>query len=372
MEVFMAKLFIKFSLDLCAYDEENEGAIFHRWLPDGKKDPIILKVKYPNTKLKVWFERCGFIDDAFIRFSSNRREIEPSIMDKQGCLYSGPLFGLLEIEKIPNDTAIAIKESRKGDAKYIKFTKTIVKNVLYEPLSSFIEILRVKMGQYWLRQMPKYDSRIQSIGYYSGSVLRMKWRFARGRKWNVLDPDGPDTSKAIFRAGPQPDYKQYMNKNDWESIKQIDCKEKSSDIFLLRSHRLCEEGDIRLAFIEGITALELSIHDFIRERALKKILMESVESFYNIPLRTQLTVLCSAIGKIPEQQIEMSIKAIKIRNKIVHDGFLPKNENKAELYALLKIVSTLANNGVCKFPSNQYHSTSMPAQNWLKTYQKDA
>ena len=100
-----------------------------------------------------------------------------------------------------------------------------------------------------------------------------------------------------------------MNKSDWESLKQIDYKEKSSDIFLLRSHRLCEEGDIRLAFIEGITALELSIHDFIRERALKKILMESVESFYNIPLRTQLTVLCAAIGTIPEQQIEMSIKA---------------------------------------------------------------
>lgn len=368
----MTKLFIKFRIDLCAHDEDNEGAIFHRWLPDDEKNSIKLKVKDPNIKLKVWFERCGYTDDAFIHFNSKRREIDPNIMDRQSCLYSGPLYGLLEIEKIPSETAAAMKESRKGDENFINFTKVIVKNVLYEPVSKFIETLRVKMGQFWLNPMPKYDSRFYSIGYYCSNILGMRWRFVRGRKWNVLDPDGPDTPKAKFYIKQRPDYKQYMNQSDWESLIQIDYKEISSDIFLLRSHRFFEEGDIRLAFIEGIIALELSIHDFIRERALRKIVMESVESFYSLPLRAQLAILCSALGSIPAQQTELSIKAINIRNEIVHNGFKPGNENKAELYALLKTVSHLANNSVCKFPSNRFHLTSRSNESWLNLYEKKA
>lgn len=368
----MKKLFIKFSVDLCAYEDEIEGTIFHRWLPDGEKDSIELKLDDPNTKLKVWFERCGFTDDSFIRFSRSRREIEQSTVDKQGCLYSGPLYGLLEIENLPTKITTALKESRKGDEAYIKFTKSIIKNALYKPVNKFIESLRVKMGQYWIRPMPKYDSRTQSIGYYSGSILGMKWRFARGRKWHIVDPDGPDTVKATFHVGKSPDYQQYMDKSDWESLKQPDYKENNSDIFLLRSHRLCDSRDMRLAFIEGVTALELSIHEFIRERAVIKPLLESVESFYGLSLRSQLTVLCAAIGSIPAQQIELSIQAIKIRNQIVHDGFVPKIANETELYALLKIVSLLTNKGVYKFPSKQFHFSSMSNENWLKTYNKNA
>jgi hypothetical protein len=364
----LKKILIKFRIDLSSHDDDNEGAIFHRWLPDGKKNLINLFVNNPNAKLKVWFERCGYTDDAFIRFSTSRREVEINTMEKQGCLYSGPLNGLLELDNIPDDIAVVMGDSRKGDENYIKFTKNVIKNIIYEPLHNFIELLRIRMGQYWLHQMPKFDSRIQSIGYYAGSVLGMKWRFSRGRKWKVLDPDGPETTKATFCVRPGPDNEQYMNKSDWGSLSNIDCTQTNGDFFIIRAHRLSDEGDVRLAFIEGVTALELSIHHFIRKRALKKEILESTSSFNNLPLRSQLAVLCTALGEIPEQQIELAINAIKIRNDIVHEGFVPGDANKPALYELLRIASIFSNNSVLKFPSNQFHLTSMPAESWQKIY----
>jgi hypothetical protein len=364
----LKKILIKFRIDLSSHDDDNEGAIFHRWLPDGEKNLITLSVDNPNAKLKVWFERFGFTDDSFVRFNPSRREVDLKIMGKQGCLYSGPLNGLLELDKIPDDIAAAIGASRKGDEKYIKFTKNVIKNIIYEPLHNFIEMLRIRMGQYWLHQMPKFDSRTQSLGYYAGSVLGMKWRFSRGRKWKVLDPDGPETTKATFRVGPPPDYEQYMNKRDWESLSNIDYTQTNGDLFIIRAHRLCDEGDVRLAFIEGVTALELSIHNFIRKRVVKKEILESTNSFNNLPLRSQLAILCAAVDEIPEQQIELAIKAIEIRNDIVHEGFVPGDANKPELYVLLRIASIFSNDSVLKFPSNRFHLTTAPEEIWEKNY----
>jgi hypothetical protein len=366
----MKKLFITFWIDLCDLESEHAGAIFHRWLPNGGRNAINLTTNDPSAKLKVWFERCGYTDDNFIRYDVQRREVNPKIITKQGCLYSGPLFGKLEIKNLAEEKIQIIRDSKKGDEKYVNLINRLIKKLIYPAVSEFIERIRTNFGQFWIKQIPKYDSRYYSLGYYASHILNMKWSLDGGKKWNIFDPDPPDVSKATFYALPHPDYKQFLNKKDWQSISTTKSSNKSSNILLIRAHRLYEEGDLRLAFIEAVTALELSIHEFIRKRSQTKMLIKSSEAFYGLPLRTQLTVLCSSLEKISRDQIENSIKAIDIRNDIVHRGLNPKNEDSVIIYDLLRTVSYLSGNEVRKFPSNRFSTSSIPVKNWPKLYQR--
>ncbi len=366
----MTKLFIKFKVNLWNFESEHSGAIFHRWLPNGEKDSVQLHSNDSNVNIRVWFERSGSTDDNFIRYNEKRREVDPKIMTLQGCLYSGPLYGMLEMSKLPPEQIQAIRDSKKGDEIYINLTKKLVKEAIYQPVSEFIEKIRINFGQFWIRPLPKYDSRHYSLGYYASHILNMHWSLDDQKSWKIIDPDAPETVKAKFYALPGPDYVQFLIEEDWKSISNLDCSNNSSNQFLIRSHRLCEEGNLRLAFIEAVTSLELSIHDFIRKRASNKLLLESSEAFYNLPLRTQLTILCSSFNTISQDQIELSIKAINLRNDIVHDGVSPSDEKKNWLYALLKTVSFLSGNEVHKFPSKRFSTCSIPESNWPKFYKK--
>jgi hypothetical protein len=257
-----------------------------------------------------------------------------------------------------------------GKINLTKLTKMLINKFIYQPVNEFIENLRINFGQFWIRQIPNYDSRNYSLGYYASHVLNMKSSLDSGKTWKVVDPDSAEVSKVIFRANPPPDYRQLLTEEDWQFLSEHSYSNKSSNVFLIRSHRLCEEGDLRLAFIEGVSALELSIHEFIRSRASSKSLIKSSEAFYNLPLHTQLTILCSSLEPIPQEQIESSIKAIKIRNKIVHDGINPTDDKKTLLYDLLKTVSYLSGNEVRKFPSYSFSVCSVPEENWLKFYKR--
>ena len=366
----MTKLFIKFRVNLWNFESEHSGAIFHRWLPNGEKDAVELPTNDSSVNISVWFERCGYADDNFIRYNEKRREVDPKIMTLQGCLYSGPLYGMLEMRKLAPDQIRAIRDSKKGDEIYINLTKKLVKEIIYRPVSEFIERIKINFGQFWIKQLPKYDSRQYSLGYYASHILNMQWSLDDRKSWKVIDPDAPETVKATFYSRPAPDYQEFLAKEDWKSISKLNYSSNNSNQFLVRSHRLCEEGNLRLAFLEGVTALELSIHEFIRKRASIKLLVESSKAFYNLPLRTQLTILCSSFESIPQDQIEHSIKAINLRNDIVHDGVTPSDDKKIWLYALLNTVSYLSGNEVQKFPSKRFSTCSVPESNWPKFYKK--
>src|SRR5258706_13960295 len=91
------------------------GPIFHRWLPDGKTDAITLGVTDPNVKLKVWFDRLGYVKESgFIQFEYHRAEVDLDVMSRQALLQGGPLCGLLEINGLSDDEIDAIRENKTG------------------------------------------------------------------------------------------------------------------------------------------------------------------------------------------------------------------------------------------------------------------
>lgn len=89
----------------------ENGPLFHRWLPDGKKDAIALTRPDEQEQLTVWFERRMVVNHGFLSWKSDGTAFDPNIMKRQGKLDSGLLFGdmnavvskaeLAAIEKMP-------------------------------------------------------------------------------------------------------------------------------------------------------------------------------------------------------------------------------------------------------------------------------
>ena len=113
------------------------GPLFHRWLPDGEKDAINLYTGFPNIKLKVWFERLGFVKDQFIEFDITRKEVDPAIIPMQAVLTAGPLFGLLEIQDISDEEAMCLSKQLTEDPIYLNLCKRVVDKVIQPRVSTF-------------------------------------------------------------------------------------------------------------------------------------------------------------------------------------------------------------------------------------------
>src|SRR2546423_8090993 len=100
----MPTLLLKFCIYLGQDIMRNfEGPLFHRWLPDGEKDALILETGTPNTTLKVWFERRGYVDDRHIKYDITRKEVDSAIIPTQAALVAGSLFGSLEIQGLTEE-----------------------------------------------------------------------------------------------------------------------------------------------------------------------------------------------------------------------------------------------------------------------------
>jgi hypothetical protein len=132
---------------------------------------------------------------------------------------------------------------------------------------------------------------------------------------------------------------------------------------LLRRARIYpEQREVRSSFIEGISSLELSIEEFLRHntniiqlgKSLDQSVIDSMEDFLQKGLRSQVVAIGISSGIVPMSDIESTIKAIDIRNKVVRDGFMPLLESsKAILMRLFRTISYLLSNSIptIKFPS---------------------
>src|SRR5436305_13554498 len=106
----MPSLLLKFYvfLDQQRNWRKYDGPLFHRWLPDSEKDAIDLYTGFPNTRLKVWFERRGYVEGGVIQFDTSRKEVDPASIPTQAALCAGSLFGSLEVQAITDNEAACL------------------------------------------------------------------------------------------------------------------------------------------------------------------------------------------------------------------------------------------------------------------------
>lgn len=363
----MTTLIFTLVIPLESHDLEEyrrpHGPIFHRWLPDGGKDSILIKTKSRNVKILVWFERCGFVQDGWIRFDYKKREIDTTILKRQAKLDAGPLRVRIELKGITTEDIKTLKENKKGDENYKRIGKRLIK-ILNESVIPFIDTLRFYYGQYWLQELNKWDSKDESLGSYFRKIYT-KYSTDQGATWDDFIPDKIEGTVRLVST-MQSDFSSYFSKEDWKSLDNINLSEFKPTLtvkLLQTAHQLKDEGDYKQAIIEGNTSLEVAISDLFKNRlSLSKVLKKEMESFWQLRIRAQLTVISSLIEGLSDKDIENAISIVKIRNKIVHEGFSPKNDfdTRKKLDSLFTIIAKLISNKPIKFPSASTSNTLFP------------
>lgn len=339
----------------------TSGPIFHRWLPNGQEDAIQLPITDPGAELKVWFERRGYVEDGWIKFDCNRKEVDSKIMRNQAKLVAGPLFGMLKIQNISTAEEEALRQNSMGDSQYMALGKRVLR-LIENPVAGILDMLRIIYGQYWLAEFLKWDrqNQIDSLGNYCFR-LGMKWSLDDGKTSSDFLPDKPIAIEGMtIQMGR--DYSDYLSSNDWESIQgelrhQRGYKPSLAEQVFARANRLLKEDDMKYAYVESVTAFEIAVGDFIKDllgdsKALKK-------AIGNIGIGAKGAFLSVVSGKNNLADVELAFSAIETRNKIVHEGYEPIDNDKTELEALLKVISTL-------LPAPVYKRPSARGSNWRK------
>ena len=339
-------------------------------LPDGIDDSIILNIDQ-NTELEIWFERFGFVDGHSIEFDYHRQEVDPDIIPQQAILEAGPLMGLLKISEISEEELVVLKENSIGDEKYIKLGKKVATKLIYPYVAGFIHILRTNYCQYWIQDLEKWDSRSESLGRYCNKRLHLNWSLDDGKTWSDFIPDKPIglillESKIGFRKI----FLEYLTYEDWQKLGeaiQNDYEPTLAVAVLARTNQFLDQGNLKHALIEVVSAFELAINEFFRRKITDvkyQSLFDDMASFMNLPLRAQVITISTLLGNIPLQDIENAVNVVKMRNKLIHEGRDPPEKAKYEICSLLNITKELLSGPGFKFPKSNPGNLIMSNEDW--------
>jgi len=374
----MKKIQFKFQTDIISNKFKDEfyihGPLFHRWFPNGEKDAIVLPTTKNKIEISVWFNRCGSVVNGFCMFSREKNEIDEKVMIKQGKLDAGRLFVKCKNIKIGDDAYNILNKNKIGDEKYKKLAKKLSKEII-PSVNSFIEVLKINFGQYWLQKLKPYDSRSGNLGHY-WSILFAKWKTLRGKKWHRFKPE---EGKISLNVTVDDDcYKNYLTKSDWEHIKKS-LKDINKNIFateiLATAYELSDSGNLRYAFLEATLALELALNNFYKVYKEKfqsdKDVYKQLNQFFNLSLASKFVTTSASIERFSISTVKNAVKAISIRNKIAHEGYFPKPNDKICLLDLLKITNEfLPSPGVRKIELTSSNCLRSPGK-WKEIYNKN-
>jgi hypothetical protein len=326
------------------YPFGHEGPLFHRWLPDGEKDAIVLNTADPQAELKVSFERLGFMDNGHVRFKWDRREVDPSVIPRQAVLEGGYMVGWLKLE-VPDEELETLSKVKMGDPAYEALGKRVVR-LIRPPVDKLINLLRANYGQYWLRELEEWDSRYRSLGSFCAG-LGVRWSLDGGKTWSNFVPT-ERVSKHFGTASMPSDEdfrRELLTEDDWRELPKVvngGYEPPLAAFILTRAYQLLDQGHLRQAFIEGVTALEVALDDYIKQhRGASKSLSGYLEQFQTLPLQTKVAAIAVISGLIPAGDVDETVAAYKVRNLIVHDGAHPSGSDESKLSVLFRTAAAL-------------------------------
>ena len=138
---------------------------------------------------------------------------------------------------------------------------------------------------------------------------------------------------------------------------------------LTRSHQLLDQKNIKHALIEGVSALEIAINNFIREKLDREDYNRGImQKFDELPLPTKITTISTFNEEINHDDLNHTINAIDMRNKVVHEGREPIEETEVDLSRLIKIVGQLLSGPRFRFPSANPGNLITSPEEWERKY----
>lgn len=364
----MATLYLKFAVVLedfgiepysVADGKRHHGPLFHRWLPDGERNAITLPSGDPRAILQVWFDRTGYVEEGRIKFDYERSEVDPELIPLQDILDAGPLRGLIKIEEPDDEVLFALQENIVGGPPYLNFGRKIYR-MAHPQLNRFLAILRSNFGQYWISELSEWDPNEQSLGTYFSTIIQMRWSVDETGEWRDFVPQSPEATSSREVSAP-PDYGNYLGAVDWNELQEVvrqDFVPSLAATTLVRTHRLIEEHVLKQALVEGVTALEIAINEYVQTRLhSNRFLADRLPFFWNLSLTDRLVALATTLNvSLPD--VEGTLKCVEMRNQMVHGDSEPPMSAWTELQCLLKTVGSLLPGPRFRFPAYHVHTPS--------------
>ena len=341
----MSSLLLRFRYSLKSGDPTLpwKGPLFHRWLPDGEKDAIRLETGDQAAKLNVWFERWGVVENNRIRFDLQHQKLDAGTIARESYLDGGPLLGTLEIDGLTEDQLEPLYENKRGDEQYIRLGKRVVK-LLVPPIEAFLDVLSITYGQYWLDKPQRWDSREASLGLYCDAEFSLEYSLDADHTWAPFIPNELELGLGTMISGVMR-FRDYLTEKDWQEIQtlvQQGYRPSFAATLLARAQRLQDQQNLRHALIEGVTALELALSEFIRRRWLgNQDFLDRVAKFGDLALPTRVLIIATFIESLSSNDVAQAIKAIDRRNKVAHEGVEPTEDTMALLAGLFKTIAVL-------------------------------
>lgn len=326
------------------------GPLFHRFVPNGPEDAVCLTPGGDPNEIRIWFKRSAQLKDGFLEWEQHGSQFDETIMRRQAKLEGGPLFGEMQVD-VSEEEMASLLRSPKGlndsfgqdvgnDPRYVSLGKRVIK-ILQPRLTNFISTLRNQYGQYWLEELPAWDSRRNTLGTYCSSVLSLVWWNEETQEWcRFLPTDSGST--IVIKGPPGRGYAEYLTEEDWRRLQRTRCLVGvSTEVQLLgNATRALDSGEFRQAFIEAMSALELIIAR--RLVAHGEMAKRAVQSFLDHERQNAQVAVVLLIERANPDEVEEVLRVLKVRNQVAHEGYLPSADEIATLRRVMKTIQRLA------------------------------
>ena len=126
-------------------------------------------------------------------------------------------------------------------------------------------------------------------------------------------------------------YEEFLSQEDWRSLEAlVNSREPTpAAIQICITHEALDRGDLRLALIDGVTACELCLNEALR--CGEPSSARTMQAFWNLPLAAQLVSVATARNiSTSAGDIEAALKALELRNKVVHEGWTPRSSRDVQ------------------------------------------
>ncbi|MGH7242311.1 MAG: hypothetical protein ACREJD_02705 [Phycisphaerales bacterium] len=306
------------------------GPLFQGWIPNGESDAIALVSSGLSQTVEVWFERRFKPGIQPLEYDFNHREpVADNVVAQSNPIDAGYLFSACNVNDVPESVANRLLENRTSfsdpdpaSGEVESFGKSLYKT-MFPPIRVFCERMILELGQWWLTTPHAWDSRHESLGNYF-QHHSVTCQFADGKTGFFL-PTAPTTRPEVsfrFVGG-------YMSKHDWTVLARTcsDSRTYSSALRILVDAERCLIEDFPLmGLIQAITALEMAVSEFAsscypnHEKG-----HEQMSAWKNSRSESLGPRVAALFARSPEsaQDVDGTLKAISLRNKIVHNGYRP-------------------------------------------------
>jgi hypothetical protein len=301
------------------------------------------------------------LDNGFLRWDPNGVQFDPTIMERQGKIEAGSLFGDMKATvSVAEYAAIANAPIRIGDTfgqydpaspEYIQAGKRISEKI-QRKVGLFVSRLRTQNGQYWLENVLPWDSRQMSLGTYCNSTLGLKWLHTTDGSWNWFLPT-PSMSVVTVRPMPGRGFAEYLTEVDWRALQAHCCQsDVSLGIEMLGSAtEALDTGYWSYAFVTVATALEFALAERMRSGRSDPKIKKALNSFSDqetLPARAAVVLLAAGA---PVDEVTAVLSSIEIRNRIAHEGYRPKEKEARELRPVMQTIKFLMQLDELKTPT---------------------